>query len=361
MFKAKHGRLSRLACLVLFSTICLITASVAQDQTPARASSLPSDGELDALVEARDWGGLSTALSQATDGEPFRRKLQWLRSRIPAGGPSLLGFTAVRDTWKVGIQAKEPEPENDFRITAGLLTLYTYELILIDGAKCEDQSAPAHRVEELLQSGGPALAFLRSQSNEFVAHVIDNAIAMEAKTAPLRKEDDLLCRDGMEQMKAGMERGTQHEIATAPGHTGKTTAVEAPADWAPTFLPPEKYKPAQDKARADMKANLLLLVDSAPQRVQVDQGVAQGLLLSSVPPNYPPLARQARIQGTVVLRAIIGKDGAIANLTLVSGHPMLAPAAIAAVKQWKYKPYLLNGETVEVETEVKVNFTLSGG
>ncbi len=100
---------------------------------------------------------------------------------------------------------------------------------------------------------------------------------------------------------------------------------------------------------------------ATPQRVRVSQGVSQGLLVKKVQPNYPPLARQARIQGTVVLRAVISKDGAIEGLTLVSGHPMLAPAAIEAVKQWKYRPYLLNGEPVEVDTEVLVNFTLSGG
>jgi protein TonB len=100
---------------------------------------------------------------------------------------------------------------------------------------------------------------------------------------------------------------------------------------------------------------------ATPQRVRVSQGVSQGLLVRRVQPNYPPLARQARISGTVVLRAVISKDGSIENLTLVSGHPMLAPAAIDAVKQWKYKPYLLNGEPVEVDTEVQVNFTLAGG
>ncbi|MFZ0138039.1 MAG: TonB family protein [Candidatus Sulfotelmatobacter sp.] len=100
---------------------------------------------------------------------------------------------------------------------------------------------------------------------------------------------------------------------------------------------------------------------ATPQRVRVSQGVSQGLLVRRVQPTYPPLARQARIQGTVVLRAVIAKDGSIENLTLVSGHPMLAPAAIEAVKQWRYKPYLLNGEPVEVDTEVLVNFTLSGG
>ena len=99
---------------------------------------------------------------------------------------------------------------------------------------------------------------------------------------------------------------------------------------------------------------------ATPQRVRVSAGVTSGLLVRKVNPVYPPLARQARISGTVVLRAVIGKDGSIQNLSLVSGHPMLAPAAIDAVKQWKYKPYLLNGEPVEVDTEIQVNFTLAG-
>jgi protein TonB len=100
---------------------------------------------------------------------------------------------------------------------------------------------------------------------------------------------------------------------------------------------------------------------ATPQRVRVSQGVTQGLLLRKIQPAYPPLARQARIQGSVLLQAEISKDGSIQNLRLISGHPMLAPAAIEAVKQWKYKPYILNGEPVEVETQITVNFTLAGG
>jgi protein TonB len=100
---------------------------------------------------------------------------------------------------------------------------------------------------------------------------------------------------------------------------------------------------------------------ATPQRVRVSQGVTQGLLLRRIQPTYPPLARQARIQGSVLLQAEISKDGTIENLHLISGHPMLAPAAIEAVKQWRYKPYVLNGEPVEVETQITVNFTLSGG
>jgi TonB family protein len=99
-------------------------------------------------------------------------------------------------------------------------------------------------------------------------------------------------------------------------------------------------------------------IRSVPQRVRVSQGVSAGLLAHRVQPDYPLEARQARIQGAVVLRAVIGKDGSIEKLTLVSGHPMLAPAAIDAVQQWRYRPYLLLGSPVEVDTEISVNFQL---
>ena len=86
----------------------------------------------------------------------------------------------------------------------------------------------------------------------------------------------------------------------------------------------------------------------------------EGNLIRRVQPVYPPLARSARIQGPVVLVAIISKAGVIENLRVLSGHPMLVPAAIDAVSQWRYRPYILNSEPVEVETQVTVNFTLGG-
>jgi protein TonB len=88
--------------------------------------------------------------------------------------------------------------------------------------------------------------------------------------------------------------------------------------------------------------------------------LAEANLLHKVQPSYPSIARQAHVQGTVELRAIIGKAGTIQNLVVVRGHPMLAAAAIDAVRQWRYRPYLLNNEPIEVETVITVNFVLSG-
>jgi protein TonB len=96
----------------------------------------------------------------------------------------------------------------------------------------------------------------------------------------------------------------------------------------------------------------------AVQRVSVGGKVQAAKLIAQPTPLYPPLARSARIQGTVRFNAVIGTDGKIQNLTFVSGHPLLTPAAQEAVKRWIYQPTLLNGEPVEVVTQIDVNFTL---
>jgi protein TonB len=93
--------------------------------------------------------------------------------------------------------------------------------------------------------------------------------------------------------------------------------------------------------------------------VQIGGRVAEANLIRKVQPVYPPLAKSARVQGTVEFTATISKEGNIENLTLVRGHPLLVNAAREAVQQWKYKPTLLNGQPVEVITDIIVNFTLS--
>jgi TonB family protein len=98
---------------------------------------------------------------------------------------------------------------------------------------------------------------------------------------------------------------------------------------------------------------------ATPQRVRVSQGVANALAVKKVTPEYPPEARKERIQGTVLMHAMIDKAGDIVELDLVTGHPILAPAAIDAVRQWQYRPYLLDGKPIEVDTQIMVNFTLT--
>jgi periplasmic protein TonB len=97
------------------------------------------------------------------------------------------------------------------------------------------------------------------------------------------------------------------------------------------------------------------------KRIRVASRVAEANLIHDVPPQYPPEAGRERIEGTVVLMAVIGKDGSVLDVQVESGLPLLAQAAMEAVKQWRYKPYLSNGEPVEIDSRITINFTISKG
>jgi periplasmic protein TonB len=92
--------------------------------------------------------------------------------------------------------------------------------------------------------------------------------------------------------------------------------------------------------------------------LHISAQLAQTMLLNRVPPVYPPIAKKARVQGTVLLSPLIARDGSVKQLNVISGPAMLRQAALDAVRQWTYRPYLLNGQPVEVFTEVEVNFSL---
>jgi protein TonB len=105
------------------------------------------------------------------------------------------------------------------------------------------------------------------------------------------------------------------------------------------------------------------VVKIAPPKgpTRVSSGVVSGLKISGANPVYPPIARAAHVSGAVVLHAIISKTGQISNLTVISGPEMLRAAAVDAVQNWRYKPYLLNGDPTEVDTQITVNFNFGGG
>jgi len=119
-----------------------------------------------------------------------------------------------------------------------------------------------------------------------------------------------------------------------------------------------KAAPAEPAASANSGAG----PENKPQvmSVRVAQGVSQGLIIKKVPPVYPPQAKYAHIQGSVLMSAVISKQGDIEDLEVLDGPIELAVSAVNAVRQWKYRPYVLNGEPVEVHTTITVNYVLSG-
>ncbi len=146
-------------------------------------------------------------------------------------------------------------------------------------------------------------------------------------------------------------------VSVRPSLSGKADVViAAPVSIAPVTT--------TEPARAPSISTLLdprqpLYAPSTPEQIRVGGNVQQTNLINQPKPAYPSAAKQARVQGVVRFEAVIGKDGAIKDLKLLSGHPLLVQASIEAVQQWMYKPTLLNGNPVEVITTIDVNFTLS--
>jgi len=139
-------------------------------------------------------------------------------------------------------------------------------------------------------------------------------------------------------------------------HIPDSAPVNARATSPPPELPAKSDKPTQSPSARETDETQ----PRSSQRVHVPEEVSRKLLISTVVPMYPTLARQARIQGTVVLDADISKDGTVETLQVISGHPLLVQAALDAVKQWRYKSYVLNGKPVAVNTQIIVAFTLGG-
>jgi protein TonB len=146
--------------------------------------------------------------------------------------------------------------------------------------------------------------------------------------------------------------------APAPSAVNREAPVRAPAisaPSAPTELPaiinPPSTFPVLQGAQAAAPAH----ESTSPPVTRISQ-VIPGELIFSVNPQYPPAARSARVQGSVVMHAIIGTDGSVEQLRLISGNPLLVGAAMEAVRMWRYRPFLLDGKPVEGETDITVNF-----
>lgn len=135
-------------------------------------------------------------------------------------------------------------------------------------------------------------------------------------------------------------------------------AVNNPCPLCP--VEPDRFDVSQlPKGLADSDHYLPPSVASPKKRLRFSE-LSQAMLVRRVEPVYPRLAQLSGISGVVKLHAIISKDGSVQSLSLISGHPILAAAALEAVAQWRYRPYLLNGQPVEVETFITVNFRKAG-
>ncbi|HTE89649.1 MAG TPA: TonB family protein [Terriglobales bacterium] len=206
------------------------------------------------------------------------------------------------------------------------------------GSEIQEPQQPAAAPEGRPSEGKPSAGKSAVATGDEVA--ASNEVGLTVQEVPATTPEAIVVKKGPSVLPA--RKSATQEVLQPP----------APADLAVT-------ENADAKALGGiMSATPVNMPTAVPQVVKVSQGVSEGLLVKRVQPVYPAQARQMRVQGPVQLQATISKDGAITNVKVMSGSPQLSRAAVDAVKQWKYKPYYLNNEPVEIQTQIIVNFKL---
>jgi len=206
----------------------------------------------------------------------------------------------------------------------------------------------------VVPESAPESAAISSKAEQPAKAIIEPEIS--APTARHEENDD----DGsIEVQELPMSRDSKPPAPAKPPLIVKPDTAIKPLGKSSQAAPP----PVQVSSLASANSALPNLTTStpalpalAPSSVRISQGVSQGLILKKVAPKYPPMAVQMHKEGAVELLATISKQGAITNVKVLSGEEVLAKAAVDAVRQWKYRPYLLNGEPVEIQTQITINF-----
>ena len=319
-------------------------------QSPIQASSVASSGAAAAPAKARELFE-SPASPAVQPEEPTIASTTY--SEPENSAPSFGAFITEDD------EEREPKSKKPYFIVAAIII--AGGMAFYGWSTKQSSQAPAPVAQPVAPSttteNVPAPAPVTSAPTQ-----INSATAIEpekpehqtavnvSKPSPAAKNtqvaEDTVTRVAPLVVKSGASQGQKAEASSEP------------SPQAPGALSITSSATDQNALNSLVASTPVAVPGRSQQTLRISQGVSQGLILKRVQPVYPSSAMQMRIQGAVQLLATISKEGRISNLTVLSGDGVLARAASDAVRQWKYKPYYLNGEPVEIQTQITVNFKL---
>jgi hypothetical protein len=229
-------------------------ASWAAPDTP-----LPADRtDLDAMLAHKQYAELKARLASASDPDQVFLNMNWERLQVYNGAGFLVSYLYMKDAWRLG--SGLGGKGEGIKQTAAAFYLYNLMLTAVDGERCADSSAPAHRHEQLIEQSADLIAYLRGLSKADRAKVGTVALAIESMTWPVRTNDNVLCSGGLDELTQGLKaQGDKplREVPNAPGMLGKTYVVPAPSGGAePRFVSAEAAAPRMAAARASLAGEL---------------------------------------------------------------------------------------------------------
>lgn len=268
----------------------------------------------------------------------------------------------LRNTWRT--HARNHPTDSKVLATASQAFLGTFDFF-----EAEDLILKARRLEPDNRGYLGQLAVIYMTALDPPTHIA--AMAPDIESFKRKAANELDTSSDAQLVGLAGEMLTSSQTITVTGHNPQQEAelsdrLRKRNELATKYLKraksldPENPRWGLSLLRASTEPHIVNIVPAEPgvKRITVGGNVQQANIVRKVEPEYPPLARQARIQGTVRFTAVLATDGSVKQLTLLGGHPLLVQAAKQAVEQWRFRPTLLNGEAVEVITNIDVGFTL---
>jgi len=304
---------------------------------PARIVSKPKEVAVPQQVEAPAFASLGVTSGESASGG---RKTLFIVAAVLVAAAAIgyIGWTKMQSASEVSSAQKltAPAPPAPAQIPSPAVPPPTTAMQDTAGTTGSSQSATAPPVE----------------------HAPDITLSTTQTAAP-KKSPSIVASNTVVRTQPDAKSPAPMVVKTEASNPKPATPSQLDSIPPPTPGALGVASNASDQALSGiMSTPAANLPQPAPQKVKISQGVSQGLLIKSVPPVYPALARQMRIQGDVELLASIGKDGSITAVKLLSGDSALSRAAIEAVKQWRYKPYYLDDQPVAIQTQITVKFKL---
>jgi hypothetical protein len=307
-------------------------------------SRMPADAaNLDRMLVSGEYLALTKRLREAESIDEIERDLSWEDHKIYDGGGFYVAFAYAYDAWRLG-EARKDVVGAIHKQRAGLAFLYAYDLIVVDGPKCADVSAPGHRFDQLMMQNAGILAFLKAQSQTVRYNFGSVSVDLEKATSELRQPDKVLCSGGLAQMSESLRAQHDKSLPTVPGNVGKTVLVPGSADFKPQFLDASVWQSKQAEARSKLPT----LLTSFLQGPVVPSAGSHYSEPNVCPTPYPQISVRLNEQGQTVVAVSVGADHRVSACRVVrtSGYIRLdeatcrslqcrAEAALQSGKPWQ--------------------------
>jgi len=263
--------------MILIYTAALVLAAVQTPQEPppqtdqTRSVSPEHLSErLESLLAAKDYTTLGQTIAKVSRQPDAVSDLAWLKSKMMEGNTAFVSMLYSRLLW-VAAQNFPEEPKRQWRQTAVMASLYALAAIRVDGTRCGDRSAPAHRVNQVMTWNPELWPFARTLSDAERETLVKLAMAIEARTAEKREamgDVEFLCRAGLEETQYNLEHGTAKEVTSAPGRIGRTVVLTGDGKYKPSERPEAERTAEAARVRASLPAELasFLAEPQAPHR-----------------------------------------------------------------------------------------------